>query len=122
MPRCDLLGGPPTDLRRRAKLRLLGLLLLDIVKRHADDRLLDLRALLRALLPGLLGLALLVLPAPVLRPRQLHRLDALAVKADHLVVEEKLDLPIPLAEADPATGVYPVPQAAQNVQCSSITQ
>merc|ERR1719235_2370210 len=95
-------------LRRRAELRLLGLLLLNVVERHADDRLLHLRALLRALLPGLLSLALLVLPAPVLRPRQLHRLDALAVKADHLVVEEKLDLPIPLAEADPATGVYPV--------------
>merc|ERR1719258_868620 len=47
-------------------------------------------------------------PAPVLRPRQLDRLDALAVKADHLVVEEELDLPIPLAEADPATGVDPV--------------
>merc|ERR1719281_271064 len=73
--------------RRRAELRLLRLLLLDIVERHADDRLLNLRALLRALLPGLLSLALLVLPAPVLRPRQLHRLDALAVKADHLVVE-----------------------------------
>merc|ERR1719359_2681805 len=55
-------------LRRRAEFRLLGLLLLDVVERHADDGLLDLRALLRALLPGLLGLALLVLPAPVLRP------------------------------------------------------
>merc|ERR1719161_3397987 len=95
-------------LRRRAEVRLLGLLLLDVIKRHADDCLLDLRALLRALLPGLLGLALLVLPAPVLRPRQLDRLDALAVKANHLVVEEELDLPIPLAEADPATGVDPV--------------
>merc|ERR1719258_803834 len=44
-------------LRRRAELRLLGLLLLDVVERHADDRLLHLRALLRALLPGLLSLA-----------------------------------------------------------------
>merc|ERR1719321_1001533 len=87
-------------LRRRAEVRLRGLLRLDVVERHTDDCLLDLRALLRALLPGLLSLSLLVLPAPVLRPRQLHRLDALAVEADHLVVEEELDLPIPLAEAD----------------------
>ena len=105
-------------LRRRAELRLLGLLLLDVVERHADDRLLHLRALLRALLPGLLSLALLVLPAPVLRPRQLHRLDALAVKADHLVVEEKLDLPIPLAEADPAARVDAVPHLQEFSQPS----
>merc|ERR1719171_2516436 len=92
-------------LRRRAELCLLGLLLLDVVERHTDDCLLDLRALLRSLLPCLLGLTLLVLPAPVLRPRQLHRLDALAVKADHFVAQEELDLAVPLAKADPATRV-----------------
>merc|ERR1719235_2960301 len=88
-----------------AKLRLLCLLLFDVIERHPDNRLLNLCALLRSLLAGLLGLTLLVLPAPVLRPRQLDGLDALPVQADHLVVEEELDLAIPLAEADPATRV-----------------
>ena len=41
--------------------------------------------------------------------RQFDGLDALAVEANHLVVEEERDLPIPLAEADPTARVDAVP-------------
>merc|ERR1719335_2000356 len=77
-------------LRGGAELRLLRLLLLDVVQRHAHDRLLHLGGAARALLPRLLGLALLVLPAPVQRPLELHGLNLLLRERVHLVADEEL--------------------------------
>mmetsp|Transcript_17108 Transcript_17108/g.37671 ORF Transcript_17108/g.37671 Transcript_17108/m.37671 type:complete len:220 (+) Transcript_17108:36-695(+) len=95
-PRLRLLGCGL--LRRLAQLRLLRLLLLDVIQRHADDGLLELLRLPSALLGLIVHLTLLVHLPPCLGPTQLHRLDALVEQRVDLGADEEAGLAIPSDE------------------------
>mmetsp|Transcript_107265 Transcript_107265/g.218879 ORF Transcript_107265/g.218879 Transcript_107265/m.218879 type:complete len:221 (+) Transcript_107265:32-694(+) len=92
-PRLRLLGCG--FLGRLAELRLLRLLFLDVVQRHADDGLLELLRLPGALLRLIVHLAFLVHLSPSLGPAQLHRLDALVEQRVDLTADEERWLAIP---------------------------
>merc|ERR1719215_930908 len=80
---------------RLTKLGLLRLLILDVIQRHAHDRLLELLRLARALLGGVVRVALLVHAAPGLGPAQPHGLDPLMEEGVSLGADEEAHLAVP---------------------------
>mmetsp|Transcript_128087 Transcript_128087/g.398946 ORF Transcript_128087/g.398946 Transcript_128087/m.398946 type:complete len:201 (+) Transcript_128087:35-637(+) len=106
LARLGLLGGRLLGLL--PELRLLGLLPLDVLERHADDGLLELLHLARALRRLLVGRALLVHAPPRLGPAQFDRLDPLVEERLRLLADEELALAVPGDVPLAGTGVHAV--------------